>query len=68
MRRGAEGVDFRYSIYLLDPSTGRESVVAALPVGVQPFAGLTVSPDGRTLLYDRWDQLGSDLMLVENFQ
>ena len=68
MRRGAEGVDFRYSIYLLDPSTGRESVVAALPVGVPPWVGLTVSPDGRTLLYDRYDQSGSDLMLVENFQ
>ena len=68
MRRGAEGVDFRYSIYLLDPSTGTESFVAALPVGVQPYVGLTVSPDGRTLLYYRWDQRGSDLMLVENFQ
>ena len=68
MRRTAEGVDFRYSIYLLDPATGRESVVATLPVGVRPFVGLTVSPDGRTLLYDRWDQSGSDLMLVENFQ
>jgi Tol biopolymer transport system component len=30
--------------------------------------GLTVSPDGRFVLYTRLDQQGSDLMLVENFR
>jgi hypothetical protein len=31
-------------------------------------SGLTVSPDGRELLYVQSDQPGTDLMLVENFR
>ena len=29
---------------------------------------IAVSPDGRTILYEQNDELGSDLMLVENFR
>ena len=68
IQRDARREDSAYSIFFLDPSTGEESVVAELPGGTQPFVALSVSPDGRTLLYDRIDQLGADLVLVENFQ
>ncbi len=30
--------------------------------------GLAVAPDGRTILYTQGDQLGSDIMLIENFR
>ena len=34
-----------------------------------PFhSGMSVSPDSRYLLFDQYDEQGSDLMLVENFQ
>src|SRR5262249_41534009 len=35
---------------------------------VSATSGLSVSPDGRWLLYTQVDQHGSDIMLMENFR
>jgi hypothetical protein len=32
-----------------------------------PSAGLSLSPDGRFLLYSQYDQSTAELLLVENF-
>jgi Tol biopolymer transport system component len=54
------------SIQFLRFSTGKIEQVA---LAGKPFAGgLTVSPDGRTLLFAVAEEDGSDLMLVDNFR
>jgi Tol biopolymer transport system component len=46
-------------------ATGRSAPVV---LANHPFhSGMTVSPDGRYLLFDQYDESKSDLMLVENF-
>jgi Tol biopolymer transport system component len=54
-------------LYLLDPTSGRRRVIGTLesPLG---SGGLTVSPDGKTILYTRSGGAGADLMLIENFR
>jgi hypothetical protein len=57
--------DQRY-IRFFSFATGQSSPVA---VTNRPFfLGMSVSPDGKHLLFDQYDELGSDLMLVENFR
>jgi hypothetical protein len=56
-------------IHLKDPDTGADRRLGTLEkyyVGLLP-AILTVSRDGRTLLYGR-GTTGADLILIENFQ
>ena len=65
--RQGEGEDRGYSIVRIDPDTHDEAVVWNLPSGTRPFVGLTLSPDGKYLLYDRYDRAGADLKLAENF-
>jgi hypothetical protein len=47
-------------------ATGKSSFVALIEDPVRNY--LSVSPDGRFLLYPKLDLEGSDLMLVENFR
>jgi Tol biopolymer transport system component len=51
---------------LLDPRTGRERPLGELE---RPGGGLTVSLDGKTILFTKgWVQEGNDLVLIENFR
>ncbi len=60
------GADGKSSIQFLSFATGKVKTVA--PMSAPPFEGLSVSPDGRSLLFSQIDEAGSDLMLVENFR
>ena len=72
---GHEGIYFmtmpdlahnKNSIQFFSFESGKASAVAAIP-GI-PGWGFSVSPDEKFLTYTQMDQLGSDLMLVENFR
>jgi dipeptidyl aminopeptidase/acylaminoacyl peptidase len=54
------------SIQFLSFAAGTIKEVASILKPV--FVGLTISPNGQSLLYTQIDQEGSDLMLVENFR
>ena len=60
------GPDRKSSIQFLNFATGKVRVIAAM--SGPPDEGLSVSPDGRYLLFNQADESGSDLMLVVNFQ
>jgi Tol biopolymer transport system component len=62
----APGTDRKSSIQFLSFATAKVKTVA--PMSGLPYEGLSVSPDGRSLLFAQWDELGIDLMLVENFR
>ena len=57
--------DGKSSIEFLNLETGQ--IKAVIPV-LRPLEGLSLSPDGQSLLFTQGDELGSDLMLVENFR
>jgi len=58
--------DGKPSIQFLSVATGKVKIVASM--SAPPAEGLSVSPDGRSLLFSQVDEEGSDLMLVENFK
>jgi serine/threonine protein kinase/WD40 repeat protein len=55
----------RSDISLYDFATNRITKIATVSRSVSNH--IAVSPDERTIIYPEFDQLGSDLMLVENF-
>jgi hypothetical protein len=60
------GADGKFPIQFLSFATAKVKTVA--PMSGPPIDGLSVSPDGRSILFTQFDERGSDLMLVENFQ
>jgi Tol biopolymer transport system component len=56
-------------VYLLTPATGQQKLVARL-TGLDQISklSLSVSPDGRTILYNRYISNSADLFLIENFR
>ena len=52
----------------LDVETGREVLLGTPAIGGGFVPGMTVSPDGKRVLYTRHVAEGSDLMLVEGFR
>jgi Tol biopolymer transport system component len=62
----APGPGAKPSIHFLSFATGKVKTVAMM--SANPFEGLSVSPDGRSILFTQFDQTDSDLMLVENFR
>jgi Tol biopolymer transport system component len=53
-------------LHLFDPATGRDRVLGTLDDYV-PMR-ITVSPDGKTILYSKSVSEGADLMLIESFR
>jgi serine/threonine protein kinase/tricorn protease-like protein len=51
-------------LVLLDPATGRERLLGK----PGPGGRLTVSPDGKTVLFTKSVGEGTDLMMIENFR
>jgi Tol biopolymer transport system component/DNA-binding winged helix-turn-helix (wHTH) protein len=61
----SEGKDL--PLHAIDPGTGHDRVVGILEQAT-PIFGISVSADGKTILYDRHVSDGADLMLIENFK
>jgi len=63
VERGSQG---SFQIRLLDSATGKDRVLHT--VELRPMQGLTVSPDGQTILYSANSTDNADLMMVEDFR
>ena len=59
----------RTTLKLFDPATGNVKIVAEIDSALRNgVSGLTLSPDGKWLLFPVLTQRGSDLMMIENFK
>ncbi len=57
----------RLALRLLDTATGRDTPVGVLETGPLSNLGLSVSPEGRNVLYTH-STAASDLMMIDNFR
>ena len=57
------------TVHKRDLTTGRDEVLGTIEKGPRNIVlGLSVSPDGKTILYARFVGYGSDLMMLEKFR
>jgi Tol biopolymer transport system component len=55
-------------VVFFDFATARARRVADLPGAPEPWAGIALSPDGRSVLFSKVEQGTSDIMLIEDFR
>ncbi len=62
-------VEGPFPVLYWNPQTLKITRLTEVAGLVQRFTpGMDVSPDGRILSWSRFDQVGSDLMMIENFR
>lgn len=57
----------QFSLQRIDPETGRTQTVHVLKHDPTPFAGLSITPDGKLIVFAELARASSDLTLVEHF-
>lgn len=57
-----------FSLQRIDPETGLAQTVHVLNHDPTPFAGLSITPDGKLIVFAELARASSDLTLVEHFQ
>ena len=60
------GEDRKFPLKFFEFSTGKSTLLTKIEG--EPSLGLTVSPDGRRVLYSLYTRANADLVLVENFR
>lgn len=60
--------DGRFTLQRVDPETGHSQLVYTLKHDPTPFAGISLTPNQKRLIFAELDQASSGLTLVEHFE
>ena len=60
--------DGRFALERVDPPTGRSTRVYTLKHDPTPFAGISLTPNGKRLIFAELDRASSGLTLVEHYE
>jgi len=58
----------QFTLQRIDPETGQTQIVYALKHDPTPFAGISITPDGRRIIFAELARASSGLTLVEHFE